>query len=167
MSRKRFAALSGKPGTSAHNFASKMWLQMTRSESVFFRKYLGWCPNAPGLRPQQREMKGIEEETVVSRGAPSGGGVTGWIGRNGQAAVAITTGLCLIALAAVLKNILLVPAEILNRIMVLYISIYCGYLVSFTPVKGQACPNMPERWPLFWCAVSVLMTLAIIAVYSL
>lgn len=142
---------------------------MTGSESVFFRKYLGWCPNAPALRSQQREMKGIDEEAVVRRGTlPAGaGGVAGWIGRNGQATVAVTTGLCLIALAVVLKNILFMPAEVLNRDMVLYIILYCGYITSFTPFKGQACPDMPERWPLFWCAVSVAMTLAIIVVYAM
>jgi hypothetical protein len=140
---------------------------MTTSDTTLFRKYLGWCPNAPAYRPPQGGMAEIDAKTVVREGVPPAGGATGWIGRNGQAAVAITTGLCLIVLTVVLKNVLLVPPDTLNRDIVLYIILYSGYIVSFTPFRGQACPKSPERWPLSWCAMSVLMTLAIIAVYSL
>jgi hypothetical protein len=132
-----------------------------------FRHYLGWCPNLPAIRSSQRDMRGMEEETGLSRGDRPAGGINGWIGRNGQASVAITTGLCLIALTVILKNVLLVPADTLNRDIILYIIIYCGFVTVFTPVKDHACPEMPGRWPLVWCAVSVIMTLAIIGFYAL
>ncbi len=132
-----------------------------------FRKYAGWCPNARALPASQRGMKAGGDHGAAGHGGSAAGGITGWIGRNGQVSVAITTGLSLIALTVVLKNVLLVPADILNRDIVLYIIIYCVFFTAFAPVKGQACPDKPERWPLFWCVLSVLMTLAIIAVYSL
>ncbi len=141
--------------------------QMTAGDTPFVRKFLGWCPNAPAAIRKNHAMAGAGGEPGMYRERPPAGGITGWIGHNGHAAVAITTALCLLALAAVLKNILLVPPDTLNRDMVLYIILYGGYITSFTPVKGQACPERPERWPLFWCAVSVAMTIAIIIVYAL
>jgi hypothetical protein len=97
----------------------------------------------------------------------NGGDAAGWIGRNGQAAVAITASVCLVALTAVLKNVLIVPAAQLNQEIVLYIIIYSGFIMSFMSVKNQANPAMPGRWPLVWCAAVVIATLGIIAVYAL
>ncbi|GEM_PF-6533552 len=50
--------------------------------------------------------------------------------------------------------------------MVLSIVIYGGYITLFTPYKVQTCPGKPDRWPLIWCSDSVVMTLAIIALYA-
>jgi hypothetical protein len=132
-----------------------------------FRKYAGWCPNARALPASQRGMREMGDTGAGSPGDIPAGGVTGWIGRNGQTSVAITAGFCLITLTVVLKNVLLVPAEILNQDIVLYIIIYCGFFTAFTPVKDQVCPDKPERWPLFWCALIVIATLGIIVVYAL
>ncbi len=129
------------------------------------RRYLGWCPNAHAFPAPQRSVKAMEESGTS--GDSPGGGIPGWIGRHGHAAVAITASLCLIALTVVLKNVILVPAAELNRDIVLYIIIYSGFIMSFLPVKDQANPEMPGRWPLVWCAVVVIATLAIIAVYAL
>ncbi|OPY37050.1 MAG: hypothetical protein A4E35_01513 [Methanoregula sp. PtaU1.Bin051] len=137
------------------------------NDSVILRKYLGWCPNAQPYPASQRAGSGAIAIATGSPGDIAHGGATGWIGRNGQVAVAITTGLCLMALTAVLKNLLYVPADILNRDIILYIIIYGGFITASTPVKRQACPGQPARWPLFWCIVIVITTLAIMAVYAL
>ncbi|MDD1716458.1 MAG: hypothetical protein LUQ01_05615 [Methanolinea sp.] len=130
------------------------------------RRHLGWCPNARAFPAPQKDMERVADTGSGSPGDIPAGGVTGWIGRHGQTSVAITAGLCLFALAVVLKNILVVPADVLNRDMVLYIILYSGFIACFLPVKDQADPGMPGRWPLVWCAVAIVMTLAIIAVYS-
>ncbi len=131
------------------------------------RRHLGWCPNASTFPAQQKSRKSIGETGTVSPGDIPAGGITDWIGRHGHASVAITAGLCLFALAVVLKNVLLVPADVLNRDMVLYIILYSGFITCFLPVRDQADPRMPGRWPLVWCVVAVIITLAILAVYAL
>lgn len=131
------------------------------------RRHLGWCPNARTLPTHQRSRRSVGETGTGSPGDIPAGGLSDWIGRNGHASVAITAGLCLFALAVVLKNILLVPADVLNRDMVLYSIIYSGFVMGFLPLKNQADPARPCRWPLFWCAEAVILTLAIIAAYAI
>jgi hypothetical protein len=85
--------------------------------------------------------------------------------RNGRVIVPVTAGLCLIALAMVLKNIILVPAVQLSSDMLLYIIIYLGFIVSF-----QAADEVPAGVPsrtLLWTGTCILMTLGIIAVYAI
>jgi hypothetical protein len=85
---------------------------------------------------------------------------------NDRAIVSIVTGISLIALVAVLKNIILVPAEILSRDIIVYIIVYIGFLTTLSAKevsrKKSRCDN-----PFFWSALIVLVTLAIIAIYAI
>lgn len=85
--------------------------------------------------------------------------------RNGRVIVPLTAGICLIALAMVLKNILLVPAVQLSSDMLLYIIIYLGFIVSF-PATDEAPAGSPSR-TILWTGACILMTLGIIAVYAI
>ncbi len=79
--------------------------------------------------------------------------------------VILTAGICLIALAVVLKNVLFVPADILMRDMIVYIIIYLGF-ITFA-FRTDDIPEKPENLsPLPGDLLVVIITLAIIAVYA-
>jgi hypothetical protein len=63
----------------------------------------------------------------------------------------------------VLKNILLVPADILSRDILVYIIIYWAFTVFSLPGKEEAKKSKYDN-PLYW---SLLITLAIIVVYAI
>ncbi len=70
--------------------------------------------------------------------------------------VPVVTGLCLIALVVILKNVLNVPAEILSRDVIIYIAGYSGMAIFAKEDKTKV-----------WSAVVILTTAAIIAFYAL
>ena len=85
--------------------------------------------------------------------------------RNGRVTIPLTAGICLVMLAVVLKNVLLVPAAQLSSDMLLYIIIYMGFIISF-PLMDTTTDAPPGR-TLLWTGVIVLVTLGIIAVYAI
>jgi len=79
--------------------------------------------------------------------------------------VILTASICLVALAIVLKNVLLVPTDILVRDMEIYTIVYLGFLVfSFRPDGNYERPEKTS--PLAWDLLVVFITLAVIAVYA-
>jgi hypothetical protein len=85
---------------------------------------------------------------------------------NNQTIVSIVTGICLLALVVILKNVLLIPAEILSRDIIIYIIIYTGFITSLS-AKDTVKKSFKYDTPLFWSTLIILITLAIITVYSL
>jgi hypothetical protein len=85
--------------------------------------------------------------------------------RNGRFIVTLTAALCLILLAIVLKNVLHVPATQLSSDMILYIILYTGFIVSFQFTDNAL--SISSTQTKIWTAVSILMTLGIIAVYAI
>ena len=85
---------------------------------------------------------------------------------NDQTIVSIVTGICLISLVIVLKNILLTPPDILSRDFIIYIIVYIGF-ISTLSTKDKTEKKFKYDTPLFWSVLIVLITLAIIAVYAL
>ena len=83
-----------------------------------------------------------------------------------QTKVSIVTGICLLGLVVVLKNILLVPAEILSGDIIIYIIIYWPFIVFF-PVKKEKTKKSKYDSPLYWSLLIILITLAIIALYAI
>jgi hypothetical protein len=79
--------------------------------------------------------------------------------------VSLVIGSCLLALVVILKNVLLVPAEILSRDVPFYIIIYGAFSVVHSG-KGKANRSKLDR-PLYWSLLIILVTLAIIALYAL
>lgn len=79
--------------------------------------------------------------------------------------IPLTSGICLILLAVVLKNVLLVPAQQLSSDMILYIIIYMGFIISY-PLSGDTKPGSSTRLKL-WIGIIILCTLAIILVYAI
>ncbi len=80
--------------------------------------------------------------------------------------VSLVSAACLLGLVIVLKNILLVPVQILTQNIVLFIMFYAVY--------GVLCPNTSTEkkntWhanPLYWDLLVILVTVAIIAVYAI
>lgn len=84
---------------------------------------------------------------------------------NGRITVPLTAGVCLVLLAVVLKNILLVPAGQLSSDIILYIIIYMGFIVSF-PLGDDTATGSSER-TMIWTIVIILVTLGIIAVCAI
>ncbi|HMA04785.1 MAG TPA: hypothetical protein VKO45_02550 [Methanomicrobiales archaeon] len=83
-----------------------------------------------------------------------------------QQQVILTASVCVIALTIVLKNVLLVPAEVLTRDMAVYTIIYLGFLVfAFRPEGNYEISGKVS--PLTWDALVVLITLTVLAVYAL
>jgi cation transport ATPase len=93
------------------------------------------------------------------------GSTTGLTGKYRRIAVPVTAAACLLALTIVLKNILLMPADQLNRDIVLYIILYFGFIVSY-PFFGKAKENLRAGSPAIWCGIILAATLAIIALYA-
>lgn len=85
--------------------------------------------------------------------------------RNSRVMIPMIAGACLILLAVVLKNVLLVPAQQLSSDMLLYIIIYTGFIATFQ------FQDDPERISLarmaLWIGTILLTTLGIIAVYAI
>jgi len=80
--------------------------------------------------------------------------------------VSIVAGICLFVLVVVLKNVLLVPADILSRDILVYIIIYWAFTVFSLPAKDDIKKSKYDR-PLYWSLLIILITLAIIAVYAM
>jgi hypothetical protein len=84
---------------------------------------------------------------------------------NNQVIVAIVTGVCLIGLIAILKNILLISSETLSSHVIIYIIVYIGFTTSYLSIDKTT--KSFYNTPLFWSIIIVITTLAIIAVYAL
>ena len=80
--------------------------------------------------------------------------------------VSIVAGICLFGLVVVLKNVLLVPADILSRDILVYIIIYWSFTVFSLPAKEEVKKSKYDT-PLYWSLLIILITLAIIGVYSI
>lgn len=89
---------------------------------------------------------------------------------SNKAKVGIVAAVCLMALIIVLKNVLMVPVEVLSRDMVIYIIVYIGFItaLNFTEEMPEkpAPPGRTSDNPWVWSALVIVMTLAIIAVYA-
>jgi uncharacterized RDD family membrane protein YckC len=85
--------------------------------------------------------------------------------RNDRVIISLTAGTCILLLAVVLKNILLVPAGQLLSNMILYIIIYTSFLVTY-PLVGETGTGSSTK-TMIWAGVILLITLAIIAVYAI
>lgn len=80
--------------------------------------------------------------------------------------VAITASVCLVVLVAAMKNVLMVPQDILLRDTMIYIIVYLGFLtMSFRTDATREETGAVA--PFLWDALIVVITLAIIAVYAL
>lgn len=80
--------------------------------------------------------------------------------------VSIVSAACLLGLAIILKNVLLVPVQVLTRDIVLYIMFYSAFCVL--------CPNESEEngkqgfaKPLYWNLLIILITVAIVVLYAI
>ena len=82
-----------------------------------------------------------------------------------QIKVSLVSAACLIALVVVLKQVLHVGATVLSRDIIIYIVIYSFFPISYLSVKNTASKGWGTR-PLFWNALVILMTLAIILIYA-
>jgi len=80
--------------------------------------------------------------------------------------VSIVAGICLFSLVVVLKNILLVPADIISRDIIVYIIIYWAFTVFPQHTKEEVKKSRYDK-PLYWNLLIILITLAIIAVYAM
>jgi fucose permease len=80
--------------------------------------------------------------------------------------VSIVAGICLFALVVVLKNVLLIPTDILSRDILVYIIIYWAFTVFSLPAKEEVKKSKYDN-PLYWNLLIILITLAIIAVYAM
>ncbi len=80
--------------------------------------------------------------------------------------VSIVAGICLFGLVVVLKNILLVPADILSRDILIYIIIYWSFTVFSPTVKNDAKKSKYDK-PLYWSLLIILITVAIVVVYAM
>jgi hypothetical protein len=93
------------------------------------------------------------------------GSTTGLTGKYRRIAVPVTAAACLLILTVVLKNVLLLPADQLNRDIVLYIILYSGFIVSY-PFFGNAKEDSRTGSPAIWCGIILTATLAIISIYA-
>jgi hypothetical protein len=78
--------------------------------------------------------------------------------------VILTASICLLALVAVLKNVLLVSTEVLTRDVVIYLIIYLGFLTFAFKPDGNY--RKSQFHPIVWDLLVVFITLAIIVVYA-
>lgn len=79
--------------------------------------------------------------------------------------VSIVAGICLFGLVVVLKNILLIPADIISRDIIVYIIIYWAFTIFPQPAKDEVKSRYDK--PLNWNVLIILITLAIIALYTM
>jgi hypothetical protein len=87
-----------------------------------------------------------------------------------KAMVGIVAAICMMGLIVVLKNVLAISADVLSRDMIVYVIVYFGFItaVNFTeerPTEPDA-PIKASDNPWVWSAITVVVTLAIIAVYA-
>jgi hypothetical protein len=80
--------------------------------------------------------------------------------------VSVVSGVCLILLVAVLKYVLLLPAETLSRDFILYVVIYIVF-VSVYAARERTGTRFRHDSPLFWSTLVVLATGAIIMLYAM
>jgi hypothetical protein len=80
--------------------------------------------------------------------------------------ISIVAGICLFGLVVVLKNVLLVPADILSRDIIVYIVIYWAFTVFPQSEKEEENKSRYDK-PLYWSILIILITFAIIAVYAM
>jgi hypothetical protein len=84
--------------------------------------------------------------------------------------VSVVTAACLIALTIVFKNVLNIPADILNRDIIVYITIYIGFIIVLNAQeeapREEGTPRKAYDSPWFWSALIVGITLAIIGWYA-
>ncbi len=65
-----------------------------------------------------------------------------------------------------LRNVLLVPPDILSRDIVIYIVIYWAFTVFPQPVKDDVMKSKYDK-PIYWSLLIILITLAIIGIYAM
>ncbi len=80
--------------------------------------------------------------------------------------VPIATGVCLVLLVAVLKNVLMVPLEVLSQDFITYVVIYIGYITAFT-ARDDEKRRFRYDTPVFWSILIIIITMVIIAIYAL
>ncbi len=89
-----------------------------------------------------------------------------------KAKVAVVIAACLIGLVIVLKNVLLVPADVLSQDVIWYIILYGVFFVTLNFSAEGDVPKEDTKSrkaydsPWVWSAVIVVVTLAIIALYA-
>lgn len=80
--------------------------------------------------------------------------------------VILTASICVIALTVVLKNVLLVPFEVLIRDLTVYTLLYLGFLIfAFRPGGDDENPETVS--PPGWDVLAVLITLTVLLVAAL
>ena len=84
---------------------------------------------------------------------------------NAKDKVSIVAGICLFGLVVVLKNVLLVPADILSRDIFIYIIIYWAFTVFPQALKENKKSKYDRL--LYWSLLIILITFAIIVVYAM
>jgi hypothetical protein len=77
--------------------------------------------------------------------------------------VSIVAGICLFGLVVVLKNVLMVPADILSRDIIIYIVIYWAFTV-FPQSEKKGAKKSRYGKPLYWSLFIILITLAVIGI---
>lgn len=80
--------------------------------------------------------------------------------------IPLVAGICLFGLVVVLKNVLLVPAEILSKYFPYIIIIYGAFCV-FTPLVREKTKRSKYNNPLYWYLLIILITLVIIAMHAI
>ena len=83
-----------------------------------------------------------------------------------QVMVPIVTGGCLVLLVAVLKNVLMVPQEVLSQDFITYVIIYIGYITAYS-ARDDDKRRFRYDTPVFWSILIVIITVGIIAIYAL
>ncbi len=89
-----------------------------------------------------------------------------------KAKVAGVIAACLIGLVIVLKNVLIVPADVLSQDVIWYIILYGVFFVTLNFTAEEDIPREGTRSreaydsPWVWSAVIVAVTLVIIAFYA-
>ncbi len=86
-----------------------------------------------------------------------------------KAKVAVVIAACLIGLVIVLKNVLLIPADVLSQDVVLYIILYGIFFVTLNFTAEEDVPKQGTRSrkvydsPWVWSVLIIAVTLVIIA----
>jgi hypothetical protein len=80
--------------------------------------------------------------------------------------VSVVAAVCLLSLVVALKNIVGVPTLVLTRDIVIFIMFYSGFAFLFPDKSSEMHPSLVEQ-PLFWSALIILITLGIIALYTI
>ncbi len=89
-----------------------------------------------------------------------------------KAKVAVVIAACLIGLVIVLKNVLLVPADVLSQDVIWLIILYGVFFVTLNFTAEEDVPKQGTRSrktydsPWVWSAVIIVVTLVISAFYA-